>query len=217
MLRVACVLRSIEVLPDMSLASEHAKRNNCGLAWGGSWKGFPSWIYVWEFAGCCFEYFLWTLSLGGRRSQCGGSMPYTMALHVRVLLLLECVCAVGGLHFSYNHMQRQMPWLKHWWRMQWDVICMVICKFRESIGFWMCTLLPKTLVSWSPSLFAEVHLRVLWNRQYYIVLMVRLCAHALKHHCWLCITSWAAEWLCCLASIIELEMNVMWGSQTRWI
>ena len=58
----------------------------------------------------------------------GGSMLGTMALHVRALLLLGCVCPDGFLHTCYNHVQRQMPWLKHRWRMQWAVIRIVICK-----------------------------------------------------------------------------------------
>ena len=48
----------------------------------------------------------------GRARQHGGSMHYTMALYVRVLLLFVCVLVVL-LHTYYNRVQRQMPWLEH--------------------------------------------------------------------------------------------------------
>ena len=77
-----------------------------------------------------------------------------------------CACAAAvwvcgcwcRLHTYYKHVQLQMPWLKKWWRMQWDVICMVICKTPWSNWFlnvhtaskYYCKLVP-IIVCWCAS------------------------------------------------------------------
>ena len=77
-----------------------------------------------------------------------------------------CACAAAvwvcgcwcRLHTYYKHVQLQMPWLKKWWRMQWDVICMVICQTPWSkwllnvhtVSKYSCKLVP-IIVCWCAS------------------------------------------------------------------
>ena len=83
-------------------------------------------------------------------------------------------------------------------------------KLRESIGFWMCPLLPNILASSSLSLFADVRSKVLWNHQCLLVLMYKMWAQPFKQHCWFYIAPWATTWSCILASTINLVMNMVW-------
>ena len=48
-------------------------------------------------------------------------------VYVHAAAVWRCGCWCH-LHTFIKHVQLQMPWFKHWWRMQWDVICVVICK-----------------------------------------------------------------------------------------
>ena len=135
---------------------------------------------------------------------------HTGSAYVHAAAVWGCGCWCL-LHTSCKHVQLQMPWFKHWWRMQWDVICVVICKTPWSnwllnvhtASKYVCKLVP-IIVCWCASQDA-VQPSMLDGVDVAIACSIIELPLLVLHSCW------SSQMIVRFPSAMNLVMNVMWG------